>query len=102
MKGVRTRFVLDRDAEQTIARIAKPQTETLGEAIAGGIVGNVPVHHGVMRRSYSPTVEGSDDGARVYPNSSFWHWLEYGTRNNPAYRPIENTVRSLGVKYEAH
>jgi hypothetical protein len=28
--------------------------------------------------------------------------MEYGTRFNPAYRPVQTAVTSLGLRYEAH
>lgn len=88
------------DAEQTIAEIASPQLERTAEAIAGRIAENVPVVDGVMRASYEVSVSAGEGQARVYPGSPFWHWMEYGTRYNSAYRPIQRAAESTGVRYE--
>jgi hypothetical protein len=100
-KGPSTRFIPAPDADATITELAKPQCMVVAEAIANGIPANVPVHHGVMLRSYNPSTAESDQGAKVLPNSPFWHWLEYGTQYNQPYRPVENTIRQLGIRYEA-
>lgn len=87
-------------ATQTVQRIAQPGLRPAARAIARAIPQYVPVHHGVMRRTYRPTVVDTDDSVRVHTGSPFWHWLEYGTRFNPAYRPVERAVRSLGLRFD--
>ena len=99
--GARVRIVMDGDAEKTIGQIAKPQTVKAATAIAEAAPGLVPTNRGVMRRLYTTTVAESELGARVGIGSPFWHWLEYGTAYNPPYRPAENAVRGLGIRYEA-
>jgi hypothetical protein len=32
--------------------------------------------------------------------SSIWHIIEYGSVNNPAYRPLTTAVESLGIEYD--
>lgn len=94
-------FVLYPGAEETIIEVAHPALAKVAAKIASAIPGNVPVHHGTMQRLYKPTVVEAGKSVHVAPGSPFWHWLEYGTRFNTAYRPIENTVRGLGIRYEA-
>jgi hypothetical protein len=99
-----TRVVMNPDAETTIEQIAAPALADAAEAIALAIPGQVPVESGTMQRSYDPTVapatnEGERPQARVFPNSPFWHWLEFGTRWNPPYRPIQRAVEGLGLRY---
>ena len=97
MPGV---YIPDPDAPETIERLAAPGLEPTARAIGDAIPRFVPVHTGVMERTYDIELEEADDGYRVHVGSPFWHWLEYGTRFNPAYRPVETAVRSLGLRFE--
>jgi hypothetical protein len=102
----RTTFIrLYDDAAETIERVAAPGLEPAAEAIAEGIPANVPVDDGVMRASYRTAISPgtSPDGSpilRVHVGSPFWHWMEYGTAYNSAYRPVQRTVEGLGLRYE--
>lgn len=95
-------FVPDPDAAETVERLAEPGLRPTADAIAAAIPGFVPVHHGVMQRLYRTVVEELEHEMHVHVGSPFWHWLEYGTATNAAYRPVETAVRSLGLRYEAH
>ena len=95
-------FVAYPGAEKTVAELGKPGLRPAAEAIAGAIPAFVPVQSGAAQRSYRPSLDEQDDSIRVHVGSSFWHWLEYGTRFNPAYRPVQSAVTSLGLRYEAH
>jgi hypothetical protein len=94
-------FVPDRDAPETIERLAAPGMLPAAYAIAEAIPNFVPEVTGVMRRSYDPQVEQLEENVHVHVGSPFWHWMEYGTAYNPAYRPVETAVRSLGLRYES-
>jgi hypothetical protein len=93
--------VLADDAVETISEIATPQLEIAAAAIAQAIPENVPVVTGAMKASYKVTTEVAEgaDGpeVRVYPGSPYWHWMEFGTINNPPYRPIQRAVESVGM-----
>lgn len=100
-----TIFVPAPDAEKTIAELAAPQLVETADAIARAIPDAVPVNQGVVRSTYKTVVDegtGADGSpiARVHVGSPFWHWLEYGTANNPPYRPVQNAVQGLGLRYE--
>jgi hypothetical protein len=97
-----TRFIPYPSAVETIEELGAPGLRPAADAIAATIPGFVPVHYGTMRASYKTTVEQREDSCRVHVGSSFWHWLEYGTRFNPAYRPVQSAVAALGLRYEAH
>jgi hypothetical protein len=91
------------DAVETTERLGQPSLRPTAEAIAEAIPAFVPVESGGMQRSYRLTVQaGPDRNYRVYVGSPFWHWMEFGTRWNPAYRPVQTAVTSLGLRYEAH
>ena len=99
-----TRIVLDADAAKTVAEIAAPALSDAADAVASAIVENVPVESGAVKREYRTSVsEGTaSDGfpqARIGIGSPRWHFLEYGTAFNPAYRPIMSGVTSLGLEY---
>ena len=36
----------------------------------------------------------------IATDSSFWHFIEYGTARNPAYRPFARGMEAAGLKYE--
>ena len=95
------RFVASRDAADVITDLALPYCAEVADMLSAPIIGNVPVRDGVMAESYRPSVEQTPEGARWYPGSPFWHWMEYGTAFNPAYRPIQQGVASLGLRFEA-
>ena len=79
-----TVFLQDPNARQTVIRLGQPGLELAARAVAGAIPNYVPVDHGVMRRSYQPTVEeaaSAEEGWRVYPGSPFWHWLRARVRH---------------------
>jgi hypothetical protein len=91
------------DAEQTIKELAGPQVLIAAQALTQAIPDQVPVQSGSAQAMYrnSLRTEVQEDGsAAVTGFPPIWHWLEYGTRFNAAYRPIENAARSLGFTYE--
>lgn len=95
------------DAPVTTEHVAAPKLSEVAHAIAGALPGHIPVHHGVAKRlthvTATDAVEtSSGEQARVWIRSPFWHFLEYGTRFNPPYRPIQNTVTGLGLPYTPH
>jgi len=95
------RFAATFGATETVERLARPGLRPAARAVAQAIPTRVPVHTGGVKRTYKPTLDEQDDSIHVHVGSPFWHWLEYGTQFNPAYRPVENAVRSLGLRYEA-
>jgi hypothetical protein len=98
----RVRFVRSAGAVATVKRAARPGLEPAAAAIEGGIPGNVPVVHGGALATYRPSTRELGDGLAVEVGSSLWHLLEYGTAYSPAYRPVEQTVRGLGLRWEPH
>lgn len=38
-------------------------------------------------------------GTRVRALDPFWHLVEYGSKNNPPYRPMTRGVRAAGLRY---
>ena len=94
------RFVAAPDAVQEVMRAADPALELAARALAVAIPEKVPVHEGVARRSYRPTVTRLGVGKVVVGIfSPFWHFIEYGTRFNPPYRPIQRAADSIGLEY---
>jgi hypothetical protein len=91
------------DAEQTIAELAGPQVRVAGAALVEAIVQQVPVQSGTSQRLFRSGLraEPQEDGSvAVTGFPPHWHWFEYGTRWNPAYRPIENAAKALGFNYQ--
>jgi HK97 gp10 family phage protein len=93
-------------AERVVEREASPQLTVAARAIAAAIPGEIPVHHGEAKRLTRVTIEpeakapGGHPKSVVEVKSPFWHFLEYGTRYNPPYRPIQNAVQRVGLEYE--
>jgi hypothetical protein len=93
------------DAVRVVEELAKPQLAVSARAIADSIPEQIPVHHGVAKRLTHISVEngqkteGGHPTSLVRVKSPFWHFLEYGTRFNPPYRPIERGVEVLGIRY---
>jgi len=91
-------------APLVVERTAAPQLPVAARAIAASIPGEIPVHHGEAKRLTRVTVEPEAvDGVHpvsvVEVRSPFWHFLEYGTRYNPPYRPIQKGVERLSLRY---
>jgi hypothetical protein len=97
-------FFLRPNADEVIASECADQVGAAADELARQIPANVPVREGVAQRLYTSAlkVERQDDGSAIVTGFPFlWHWLEYGTRFNAAYRPIENTARGLGFNWSA-
>jgi len=94
------RMVFDSDALATVKSIGHPALVRAGRTFAAELPSFVPVVQGVMQDSYRPTVEDSGAEVRMYPGSPFWHWMEFGTRWNPPYRPVQRTADALKLRYD--
>lgn len=94
------KLILYAGAKEIVRRIGKPERERIAAAIAAEIPAHVPVVHGGAIRTYRPTVIVEGDTVAVDPGSPLWHLLEYGTATSPAYRPVQNAVRALGIPFE--
>jgi len=97
-----TRFVPYPGAVEKVQKLGAPALRPAADAIAGALPSFVPVQSGNVQRTYRPTVVQQETSVHVHVGSPFWHWLEYGTRFNPAYRPVQSTVAAVGLRYEAH
>lgn len=101
------KYVRARDADLELERVCAGQLPVTARAIAQTIPQEIPVHHGVALRltrvfySSKTTLLGKHPIAEVRVQSPFWHFLEYGTRFNPPYRPIQRACEGLGLEYES-
>lgn len=106
VKDVDVKFRPAPNALDELQEISLPYLEDCGEIIGREIVAAVPVHDGIAVQTYNPTVDRSGDEVRVFPNSPFWHWLEYGTNaherggGTPAFRPVARGVEASGARWE--
>lgn len=91
----------DPNALEELTELCTPYLRDCGEIIGENIVNAVPVVDGTMRASYDPSVDESGDEVQLFPNSPFWHWLEYGTATSPVYRPVATGVERAGARFEA-
>jgi hypothetical protein len=100
VKAGRPDFRPDVDAVRTVIGLADPALEVAGKALQVAIPEYVPVHEGVAVRTYRPSLTKLGAGRVVVGvHSPFWHFIEYGTRFNPPYRPIQRAAESLGLDY---
>jgi hypothetical protein len=98
-------LILRPGAAEVIAQECADQVAAAAAELARAIPQQVPVNEGVAQRVYQRelTAERQEDGSAHVTGFPFlWHWLEYGTAWNPAYRPIENAARGLGFTWEGH
>ena len=104
---MRARYLEAFDAVRVVEREAAPQLPVTARAIAEAIPERIPVHHGVAKRLTRVSVEVDRNSGAKHPlanvlvKSPWWHFLEYGTRFNAPYRPIETAIRALGLRYVA-
>jgi hypothetical protein len=97
----RVAVTINRDAVDDLGREAEPYLLDSSKIIGEAIVAAVPRDDGVMARSYDPRAQIAERGeAHLFVGSPFWHWLEYGTANNPPYRPVQRGVETTGTRYE--
>jgi hypothetical protein len=88
-------------ATLTTIGLADPALDVAAKALAVAIPERVPVHEGVAKRTYRPTVTRLRPGRVVVGvHSPFWHFLEFGTRFNPPYRPVQRAAEGIGLEYE--
>ena len=95
-------IILRPDAEQTVSELASDQVIVSAEALVQAIADHVPVQSGTSQRLFRQGLKAElqEDGSAVVTGlPPHWHWFEYGTQFNPAYRPIENAARALGLTY---
>jgi hypothetical protein len=95
------RVSIDPGATRELLREADPYLLDCSSTIGKSILAAVPVVRGVVKQSYRMTTEKAEPGeARLYVGSPFWHWLEYGTRTSPVYRPVQRGVEASGARWE--
>jgi hypothetical protein len=91
-------------AVRVVEHEAGRQLPITAREIARAVPEHIPVHHGVAKRLTRVTVEPRAQGTGGHPRSvvevksPFWHFLEFGTRFNPPYRPIQRAVESLHMR----
>lgn len=100
----RVTYIESPAAALVVERAAQPQLPVAARAIAQGVPQEIPVHHGEAKRLTRVTMDPkAKDGIHpksvVEVHSPFWHFLEYGTRFNPPYRPIQKAVERLSLRY---
>jgi hypothetical protein len=58
---------------------------------------------GMVRRAIRVGVPGADRESvftDVYGAWSFWHFVEFGTMNNPPWAPFRNAAEQLGFRWD--
>jgi hypothetical protein len=101
-------FVPAPDAERIVEYAAAPALPPVAQGVAQTIPAMAP---GSTGRKYHPAAgsgfltSAGEPMARVWPNCSIWHLLEYGSAKyanvgNPPYRVIQRAVEALGLRYE--
>lgn len=70
--------------------------------IARSTEANTPHRTGAARRSIgsSASLAGGTPVGRVFSTHPFWHLIEFGSINNPAYRPMTRAARASGLRFE--
>lgn len=71
-------------------------------AIAQNAIKSASPSRRYTRTVLAPTLVLGPNGqtARIATTSSIWHILEYGSVNNPPYRPLAGGVQAAGLTFE--
>lgn len=90
------------DSTEGRACLAKVADEFSGRAVS-----YQPVRTGweqaYFERGLGVEADTGEEGTPVEyvtTQSSIWHLIEYGSRNNPAYAPLRRAADSLGLKWD--
>ena len=73
------------------------------EVVADAIRNEAPVNTGDYVASiaaHPAEVNGTTVSAMVTTSDPFWHLIEFGSENNPAYRPFSRGVTAVGLDYQ--
>lgn len=71
--------------------------------VADNVRNEAPVRTGYYRRSIGSQPAGDYDGvatAEVTTSDPFWHIIEYGSVDSPAYRPFRRGVEDSGLRFK--
>lgn len=79
----------DPEFQAGIARLARAGTGDVQQAAPAGGTGYYRRH---IRSS----------GTRIQLTDPFWHLIEFGSVNNPAYAPLRRGLRASGLRLELH
>ncbi len=86
------KFTYNKAAETEVAKSAsaKAYMGNVSRAVERSVQAVAPRRTGHYRRSIVVGVELTSEGwkARVGSNDHFWHLVEFGSVNNPAYAPL--------------
>lgn len=78
-------------------------TANVAGQYAQAVAGAWPRHTGAGARSVHPGETGQDrDGAysTVATRAWWWHFVEFGSINNPPYAPFRRAAQALGLRWE--
>jgi hypothetical protein len=78
-------------ARKAIHDAAKPALAAAEHATPVGATG-------AAQRSLTLVIDA--DGVRLQSTDPFWHLIEFGSRNNPAYAPMRRGVRAAGLRLD--
>ncbi len=85
-------------ANPTLGQFVSDTADRVAEAIRG----DAPVHTGDYAGSISshPATLGPNGWSAMVTTSDFaWHLIEFGSANNPPYRPFARGVTAAGLNY---
>lgn len=100
-RRARIRYVWNEDAKTVLARRSEtlPPLERLARAIAAQARQNAPVRTGAFRKSIKLDAAGNDPRhgwtVPVISTDPFAHIVEFGSVNNPPYRPISRAAQTV-------
>lgn len=75
-------------------RIDDREMEKVARALATVVRANTPHATGAAQRSIRA------DGDRVISTDRFWHLIEFGSVNSPAYAPFRRGIRAAGLRLD--
>ena len=96
------RFVKSPGAALRVKAEAMPWLQSVAVTLAKEIEANVRssnVGYLGSPSNYRITTGVTTSGPRISIQSSFWHWIEYGTAKSAAHHPIGRTMVQPGIEW---
>lgn len=100
-----TRFVSDPLGPEALLASALAAVSEAAAVVASGAASAVPHHTGHAADSYQSTaaeITPSGVVATAYTDDPAGHLIEFGSVNNPAYRPLTRGVERAGLTHRLY
>lgn len=94
------RFLINPRSSEIFEEIGEPFIERVSSELARNIQTGARASGMRYARGYNTESLPSKNGARIFINSSFWHWVEWGTPTTKAFHPIGRALSHPRIRWE--